>query len=407
MSKNPASVVIVALVLCASIFVAPASAAPMCDGKPATMVGTINRDAMRGTNGDDVIVGFAGGDDINGLGGNDTICGGRGGDSLSGGRGNDSLFGARGYDSLSGDRDDDLLVSGRGAANHIGGPGNDEMRGSAARRDMLEYFTAPGPVTVDLTAGIATGDGEDRVSGMEFVFGSRFDDSITGDDRPNSLLGGPGNDTLAGGGGGVLSGPSRTTSSFGRADVYYGTEGDDTFLGSDDFDVVSYFDAPAMTVDLAEGTATGEGTDTLSNIDGIHGSRDADTIRGDGNDNAFALEAGADVVDGRQGRDLIFITDYAPSGVTVDLAAGTVTGGQGDDSLTSIEDVWGTPFSDTLKGNDDDNELQGRNGNDSLFGAGGDDTLIGGAGRDSFDGGPGFDLCEQPPERGLTNCENP
>lgn len=408
MPKKLAILVSVALVICASIGVGSASAAPTCDGKSATHVVPSGGATFRGTNGNDVIVGSSAQDFINSLGGNDTICGHGGADVVHGGRGNDKLLGGRGYDNLYGDEDDDELISGRGSSLLSGGAGNDTITGVTGGFDSLEFVTARGPMIVDLGAGTATGEGNDTITDVESVRGTNFDDSLTGDDTPNSLIGMGGDDLLVGGGGGVLSGPGAHTSSFGRADVYYGVGGNDTFVGSDDYDVVSWFDAPApITVDLAAGTATGEGDDTLTNIDGVHSSRNADTIRGDANDNAFALEGSSQVVDGRGGVDLVFITDYAPNGVTVDLEAGTVTGGQGDDSLTSIENVWGTQWNDTLVGDDNANQLKGRGGNDSLFGGAGDDTLIGGRGRDSFDGGDGFDLCEQPPERGLINCENP
>jgi Ca2+-binding RTX toxin-like protein len=52
----------------------PAGAAtPICNGEPATIVGTEGRDDIEGTSGRDVIVGLAGNDEIDGNGGNDVI----------------------------------------------------------------------------------------------------------------------------------------------------------------------------------------------------------------------------------------------------------------------------------------------------------------------------------------------
>src|SRR6266508_2513249 len=64
--------------------------------------------------------------------------------------------------------------------------------------DMASFFGAPGPMTVDLTAGNATGDGSDTLSGVEDIDGSRFDDVITGSAGSNFLFGETGNDTLSG-----------------------------------------------------------------------------------------------------------------------------------------------------------------------------------------------------------------
>jgi hypothetical protein len=58
----------------------------VCDGLPATIVGTSGDDNLTGTAGDDVIVGLAGNDVIQGLAGNDRICGGDGDDEIYGER---------------------------------------------------------------------------------------------------------------------------------------------------------------------------------------------------------------------------------------------------------------------------------------------------------------------------------
>ncbi|MGQ0592846.1 MAG: S8 family serine peptidase, partial [Gammaproteobacteria bacterium] len=74
----------------------------LCNGLPATVVGTDVRDILFGSPRDDVIHGLAGNDTIAGLDGNDVICGGPGRDRLSGHRGNDMLFGEAGNDVLKG-----------------------------------------------------------------------------------------------------------------------------------------------------------------------------------------------------------------------------------------------------------------------------------------------------------------
>lgn len=56
-----------------------------------------------------------------------------------------------------------------------------------------------------------------------------------------------------------------------------------------------------------------------------------------------------------------------------------------------IENAVATAFDDWIMGNDRDNDLKGGDGNDVLYGRGGDDTLSGEAGADALFGGPGTD----------------
>jgi len=85
---------------------------PVCDGRPATIVGTAGPDLLRGTSKADVIVALAGDDRVKGLGGNDVVCGGGGNDKVSGGAGKDRLYGERGKDRLVGGSGKDRLVGG-------------------------------------------------------------------------------------------------------------------------------------------------------------------------------------------------------------------------------------------------------------------------------------------------------
>jgi len=102
--------------------------------------------------------------------------------------------------------------------------------------------------------------------------------------------------------------------------------------------------------------------------------------------------AGADVLDGGDGRDLV---DYSASlaGVTVDLAAGTGLGGDAEgDRLYNIEIVTGSALSDIVLADGEANALSGGAGDDTLDGRSGADTLFGGTGNDSLVGGLGDDL---------------
>jgi len=102
----------------------------------------------------------------------------------------------------------------------------------------------------------------------------------------------------------------------------------------------------------------------------------------------------SDAIDGLGGSDTV---SYAGSGtgVTVDLAANTGSGGfaQGD-TFTSIENITGSGSADNITGDLNANILDGAAGNDMLSGGAGDDTLTGGAGADTLDGGADIDTAD-------------
>ena len=64
--------------------------------------------------------------------------------------------------------------------------------------DTVAYGLSPAAVTVNLTAGTATGEGSDTLVLLENVNGSGPADTITGNGGPNTLNGGNGNDSLSG-----------------------------------------------------------------------------------------------------------------------------------------------------------------------------------------------------------------
>jgi uncharacterized repeat protein (TIGR01451 family) len=107
----------------------------ICDGLPATIIGTPGNDVINGTNGNDVMHGLGGNDTINGGNGNDVICGGNGHDTLSGGNGIDRLFGDAGDDTLNGNNGDDALDGGAGNDRLNGDNGDDSLNGGADTDD--------------------------------------------------------------------------------------------------------------------------------------------------------------------------------------------------------------------------------------------------------------------------------
>jgi Ca2+-binding RTX toxin-like protein len=101
-----------------------------------TVVGTRERDFLRGTSGQDVICGLGGDDVLFGLAGNDRLIGGPGNDRLLAGPGDDVLLGNAGKDFLNGSVGHDVLEGGSGndfMAAHDGGRGNDRLTGGLGR----------------------------------------------------------------------------------------------------------------------------------------------------------------------------------------------------------------------------------------------------------------------------------
>jgi len=124
------------------------------------------------------------------------------------------------------------------------------------------------------------------------------------------------------------------------------------------FDIASYFfSAAAIDANLSTGSVTGEGTDTLTGIEVLEGSRD-DTLTGDEGGNSFMPGDGDDIIDGGGGLTDEVSYFYSANAVTVDLGGGTATG-EGTDSITGIESFYGSPFDDTIVGDANPNELWG------------------------------------------------
>jgi hypothetical protein len=89
-------------------------------------------------------------------------------------------------------------ITGDAGANGFYPEGGDDVIVGGDGLDTTYYLFATGPVTVDLTAGTATGEGSDSLTGVENIEGSDFDDTISGDAGPNTITGGPGDDVING-----------------------------------------------------------------------------------------------------------------------------------------------------------------------------------------------------------------
>jgi Ca2+-binding RTX toxin-like protein len=290
---------------------------------------------------DNTLTGTDEDDSITGLSGNDVLIGGDGDDTLTGGWGADFMVGGEG---------DDRLGFGLASA-HPSDPANPDalefLDGGEGHDIAFLHFSLITPVdmTVDLRAGTflavdtAGHIGRNEVGRLtvigveEFHLFQEWWDFVSG------------NDTFRDDDNGHI-----VRASFGE-DVLYGFGGDDTLDGGEDNDE-------------------------------LYGGSDNDTLLGGSGDDELFGGSGADTLDGGDGIDW---ADYDGSlGVNVDLERETQSGGDAaGDTLTGIENIAGTNYTDTLRGDDNANELWGMNGNDVLEGRGGADILNGGGNADT------------------------
>ena len=387
--RRLATLLALSLAAAAALPAAPASAGvPMCYGEPATIVGTpgddlfdgITDNSIYGTPGPDVIHGLGGNDAIYADAGDDLICGGEGQDiTLNGQWGNDKIDGGAserdalsfidfgdpagvvanlatgeadgdesGHDTfknvesiqgtlyndkLTGDGKSNLLVGidgndkifGGGGEDMITGdgalvaPGDDTMKGGAGV-DYVSFSSAPGSVSVNLASGTSAGEGSDEFSEFEGVIGSEFSDTLAGTKGDNYFVGDP----------------------LGNAGA-----GNDDIFGRGGVDFMLYLFAPGpVTASLTNGTATGEGNDTLDSIEVLVGGFYDDQLDGDGNRNALFGGVGEDILQGF-GED-----DYLDGESGTDSGSG----GGGKDQCVAMENKTGcestnqrSPFKDKLQ----------------------------------------------------------
>ncbi|MDH4385502.1 MAG: hypothetical protein QE280_08655 [Caulobacter sp.] len=163
-----------------------------------------------------------------------------------------------------------------------------------------------------IVGGVYLGEGDDLYQGVTGrlnggVSGGGGNDTLLGGDSAERFFGDAGLDEIRGGAGN---------------DSIDGGRGSDVLDGGEGKDTLSFQTATAaISVDLAAGTARGDGTDTIRNFEIVVGSAYADRISG--SDNADVLEGadGADILIGGAGADILI----------GDQLGDTLTGGAGDD----------------------------------------------------------------------------
>lgn len=235
------------------------------DGDIESDVG--GNDFVWAEDGDDLVFGEAGNDELFGLNGNDTIFGGSGQDEVIGGNGADSLDGGAGDDFLQGGLGMDMIIGGTGhdiaAYDDVGGYGDPDHGIVLTSNGVSGSYS----VTYDNSSG--TSD-IDTVEEVEEVWGSNFDDQMTGSSDGTKMIadrffGLQGADTIDGGAG---------------ADVLFGGLDDDVLTGGSGADTFVFLrradgivkpdnyeeltDPPPL--DAYEDAGTGDGIDIITDF---------------------------------------------------------------------------------------------------------------------------------------------
>jgi Ca2+-binding RTX toxin-like protein len=325
-----------------------------------TLVGSLDMDSMRGAAGDDVFVfaqlpdplSFSSDHVEDFVSGTDKLTFDRAAFDAIGGAGNFSVDDARfvagpgftsgrdGTDRIIYDTTTGQLYYDADGMGGVGAQAIATLQGAPAlaATDLSAHGTPPGHVINGTAAG-------DRLSGG---FG---DDTINGFDGNDGLDGGEGNDQVDGGDG---------------HDDVRGEAGDDLLIGG-----------------LGNDTLLGDaGNDTMLGGDGI-------------DEFWLGFDYGSDCIDGGAGTDLVdFFHAVTTSGIVVDLAAGTLSGGGGSASVVNVENIAGTNLADRITGDAGSNALSGSDGNDTVEGGLGNDIVFGDRGNDWLAGGGGDDFIE-------------
>lgn len=325
-----------------------------------------------------------------GMGGNDT---------LTGGLSNNELHGGDGNDILTDDTGNDILDGGAGADTMSGGAGNDTYAVDDPGDLIIEAANGgDGDSATVVFSGYTLADNVENATyvGLGTLTGNASNNFIQGDFLPQTLIGGGGNDSFNGlGGGDILIGGTGDDNYFvySLADVVTENSGE----GTDGVQAAISGYTLAANVEngslLVTGTLSGNGLDNI-----LIGSSGADTLTGgNGNDQLFG-GAGDDTLNGGVGNDKYQIDDIGDSILEAsgtDIVYSNISSYTLPSEIENGTIVYLSAFGagGTMIGNSGNNVLTGGLGSDSISGGNGDDIIIGGAGADLLDAGtsPGLD----------------
>lgn len=346
--------------------------------------GGIGDDSISGGVGDDMFVVDSAGDIVieNLSEGNDTIqtsltaytlgaevenliFSGTGSFSGNGNELDNTIVGAAGDDTLAGGDGDDHFIAGGGVDVIDGGEGGDTLELSGTPTEYSYVKDELGVITI--SNGINSIQLTD-VESVSFAQGARYavDELLS-----MYVSGTAGNDA-------ILAGDSEDNriNGFAGDDNLRGNEGNDLINGGEGNDT-AYYSGNSGDYEIFHNESGGlivlgdDGTDMLSNVEGLH--FDGDNVTIDVSTIAPLGTSGDDVIVGSARADRLFGL-AGNDGLSGGDAGDQLEGGTGDDSLDGGEG------SDSLNGGIGNDTLSGDGGNDTLTGSGGDDAYLFGRG---------------------------
>ena len=306
--------------------------------------GTPGDDTLDGTSGNDVINGLAGDDVINGLAGDDVINAGSGDNTVNAGAGDDVIVFNTEDGDVFGDYDggagyDTLRINGDYVANDTS---NDVIDASAINNDFS---------SIEEIEFILDGDDTPR----EFIIGSG---EISANEISNTA-------NINGRGAGLFDVINVAVTDGVAIDIS-GWTFQDWIVGEDNISLNGSASADSITGSLiADGLFGNAGDDMLFGLDG---------------DDVFIGGAGDDNLNGGSGIDLALYTGDAADFTIVNNGDGTftvsdMTGAEGTDTLTNIENVQiGSTFID-LSTIDPSSGINGTPGDDNPLNGTADDDV--------------------------------
>ena len=370
-----------------------------------------------------------------GLKGNDAIVGNGGDDTIYGNDGNDVLEGGKGNDVLQGDYGDDTYVYSKG-------DGNDTIRDLRGNNtvDFKDIISSEvGFIKENSNLLVKIRDTNEQITIMNFFnsesssMSFKFADGVIvdnegakaavliGDNNSNSIQGYDSNDILKGNGGDdTLYGGKGDDGIEGGAgnDILVGNEGVDTYAfgRGDGQDVIYALDADCGRFNIDDkgnynipyyyNQQNVKGTDIIKFKEGVT-KNDLIFERSGVNRHDLLIKI-KDTNDSITVKDM-FSDDVSSRGIDkIEFADGSFMDIEDIHKSTPIitnqynqQQIYGSMYSDTVIGDEQNNSIQGKDGNDvihghegddKLYGDTGNDTLIGGKGNDCLDGGSGNDV---------------
>lgn len=304
-------------------------------------------DTLIGNTLDNELHGRSGDDNLSGLAGDDDLFAGQGDDLLNGGADDDDEFGDADDDTF----DQEAAANGADTINDFGGV------------NTLNYG-ARTTATVVVTDGSLDSGNDANADGDADDTGDEGD-VIAGCDTVQVIITGSAADTITG---------------CAADETFQPGAGDDNVDGNGGVDALDLSVVPGPAVfDLINGTATGNGTDTIEDLEVFIGTGGNDTVLFDDAGFPAAFDffggGGVDTIDGTATL-LGFAVDLSTLGTGHDVE--NALGGAGDDVLT------GNDVANRLIGNDGFDVIAGGDGNDYIEGGLGNDTLSGGLGGDTL-----------------------